>query len=421
MLLGAGFDEPGLLEALDRITADCALAPALMKSSPRTKAQGASGSSASAWCKSDQESPRASAWKVIMADQGGTKTVRVPALVKVEDVHMWLTRFMTFAVVERISQAVQMKQDPDLPANESDHIDASLIVHKPVRCEDEGSIHAAIARVLGRAKLTKLRLVGFGFTDGERNGSGSFQAIAEGINVSTTLAELAIEDCFFGEKSTELLKGLRIGTLAIGRVELAEPLGARRLFQAILDPRSTIKHVSLLRGCEFYHVQTFMPLVRDSKLESLEIDLGRGNKNLFTLVEQIPQMMIKALQFCIDGATEHDRQPVLQVGRQRLLEAFRRNMTIESLTITSYDHARNFWSSEERLLLQSYAEENRDFNLLLREAGAMGDHVWPERIAAVNQRRNDSSTALFLAVKALAPNRGAFRFGHTRKRASTGW
>ena len=59
-----------------------------------------------------------------MADQG-TKTVRVPTLVKAEDVHMWLTRFMAFAVVERIAQACQMKQDPDLPANEDDHIDES--------------------------------------------------------------------------------------------------------------------------------------------------------------------------------------------------------------------------------------------------------------------------------------------------------
>lgn len=53
-----------------------------------------------------------------MAYQGGTKSVRVPVLVKIKDAHTWLTRFLAFAVVERISAACQPSQDPDLPARE---------------------------------------------------------------------------------------------------------------------------------------------------------------------------------------------------------------------------------------------------------------------------------------------------------------
>jgi len=280
-----------------------------------------------------------------------------------------------------------------------------LVVHKPQRCDDEGRVHDAIASVLRRAKLESLRLVGFNFNDDVD--SGSFQAIAVGINGSTTtLKELTIEDCCFGEDSTELLKGLKVVKLSIGRLELKNPYSARSLFQALLlGPRPTVKHISLLPGCEFYHVQTIMPMVRDSKLESLLIDLGDGNKHFYTLVEQIPKVMIKKLEFRIDGAKAKGWQ---HRERERLLQAFHHNMTIESLTITSYDDANSFWSPGELLRLQSYAEENRQFNALLREAGAMDNHVWPDRIAAVNQRRNDSFTALFHAVKALAPNRGAF-------------
>ena len=35
----------------------------------------------------------------------GTGTVRVPVLVRVEDVHMWLTSFMAFALIQRAHHA----------------------------------------------------------------------------------------------------------------------------------------------------------------------------------------------------------------------------------------------------------------------------------------------------------------------------
>ena len=58
-----------------------------------------------------------------------------------------------------------------------------IIVHKPDGCEVEGSVHAAVARVLSGTKLSKLCLVGFGFANGERSSSsGRFQAFVRGMN-----------------------------------------------------------------------------------------------------------------------------------------------------------------------------------------------------------------------------------------------
>jgi len=56
-------------------------------------------------------------------DQEGTKTVRVPVIVKVENIHKWLTSFMAFAVVERIIQACRTKAEPGLPSGAEETLD----------------------------------------------------------------------------------------------------------------------------------------------------------------------------------------------------------------------------------------------------------------------------------------------------------
>ena len=50
-----------------------------------------------------------------MADSADSKAVKVPILNNEKGVHLWLIRFMAFAVVANIVDSVQTKPHKDLP------------------------------------------------------------------------------------------------------------------------------------------------------------------------------------------------------------------------------------------------------------------------------------------------------------------
>ena len=266
---------------------------------------------------------------------------------------------------------------------------------------DATTLVSAIRSLVLRTPLEELSLQDFEFPNAE-----SFRSIVVAINSCNTLTKVTFYSCCFDPSASVLLKQLDVASLIVvdvnARWGMDETIYDKAgCYREILQPGSSITE---LQCWSSELVPVVLPLLHgDTVLDTLDVRIWNGS-TVNVLRKHLPTL--SGVQHLVLNC--HAYRP--QANEiEILLGSLERNTSIGRVSVrneTHPDNGTNLFSAAQLRRLQQIGMMNTFIGNLSRvlELRAQGeeDDAWFELVASASIRFDDSSTALYRCVHALA-------------------
>lgn len=220
-------------------------------------------------------------------------------------------------------------------------------------------------------------------------GRDSFEALFKGIRNSSSATSICFSSCSFDYEATLLLESAFQTSANNGRLHNLEIEGGCAVQFAkppctvlvnVLGPASTLKALKLTGFCFFdWHaitvkeIATIMQAIASSpSLESLCLQSVNTAATLQAIADGLVQSQwLKKFRFSVMDKVKMDA-----AARRRLLEAFRRNTSLEEISYAGGDR-QEFFDQNELAKLERSSSRNKALPLLMKTSDEIPLLLWP--------------------------------------------
>jgi hypothetical protein len=272
------------------------------------------------------------------------------------------------------------------------------------------SILPDVSSVVGRllestTAIQRVKFCGYGFW-----ADHSLQPIAQGLIQSKSVTDVAFTGCTFHSASVVIVLNSIIQSkpnlMSLAFMDCSV-YRERELFHAAifsgLKPRSLLRSFELndsrnLSNCGFVEARDCRRLlnaVETSPLERFSIGTIGSRESCLELIESIPRMQVRTLEFNLHSDLHYMKMDVIQ--------AVKRNVKLGTV-VAKMDDSEDWLDDNDRRKLTSYSSRQEFLDTLIANPTVVPTELWPEALDSFQSTGPDTVFRIFKGLALHLPS-----------------